>query len=106
MGPLLTLQATTKIKDKQRAACKFKTAHESSLHLDVVVEENLSAFSAGARPKFTKRNSMDSVELWKYSSDKVIFFFFFLISYLSCQYTTEENVILSPPPPEQTAAPL
>ncbi|KAL0965503.1 hypothetical protein UPYG_G00282170 [Umbra pygmaea] len=24
----------------------------------------------GARPKFTKRNSMDSVELWKYSSDK------------------------------------
>uniref|UniRef100_A0A4W5R8M0 G protein signaling modulator 1b n=1 Tax=Hucho hucho TaxID=62062 RepID=A0A4W5R8M0_9TELE len=25
----------------------------------------------GARPKFTKRNSMDSVELWKYSSDKV-----------------------------------
>uniref|UniRef100_A0A3Q3KLU8 G protein signaling modulator 1b n=1 Tax=Monopterus albus TaxID=43700 RepID=A0A3Q3KLU8_MONAL len=26
----------------------------------------------GARPKFTKRNSMDSVELWKYSSDKVI----------------------------------
>lgn len=29
-------------------------------------------FSVGARPKFTKRNSMDSVELWKYSSDKVI----------------------------------
>lgn len=29
-------------------------------------------FSIGARPKFTKRNSMDSVELWKYSSDKVI----------------------------------
>lgn len=28
--------------------------------------------SIGARPKFTKRNSMDSVELWKYSSDKVI----------------------------------
>uniref|UniRef100_A0A667WUW7 G protein signaling modulator 1b n=1 Tax=Myripristis murdjan TaxID=586833 RepID=A0A667WUW7_9TELE len=26
----------------------------------------------GARPKFTKRNSMDSVELCKYSSDKVI----------------------------------
>uniref|UniRef100_A0A665WMC9 G protein signaling modulator 1b n=1 Tax=Echeneis naucrates TaxID=173247 RepID=A0A665WMC9_ECHNA len=26
----------------------------------------------GARPKFTKRNSMDSVELWKYSSDKVM----------------------------------
>uniref|UniRef100_A0A4W5R472 G protein signaling modulator 1b n=1 Tax=Hucho hucho TaxID=62062 RepID=A0A4W5R472_9TELE len=25
----------------------------------------------GARPKFTKRNSMDSVELWKYSSDKI-----------------------------------
>ncbi|CAL8317402.1 unnamed protein product [Lota lota] len=25
----------------------------------------------GARPKFTKRISMDSVELWKYSSDKV-----------------------------------
>uniref|UniRef100_A0A8C7MSL9 G protein signaling modulator 1b n=1 Tax=Oncorhynchus kisutch TaxID=8019 RepID=A0A8C7MSL9_ONCKI len=25
----------------------------------------------GARPKITKRNSMDSVELWKYSSDKV-----------------------------------
>ncbi|XP_067114218.1 G-protein-signaling modulator 1b [Osmerus mordax] len=24
----------------------------------------------GARPKFSKRNSMDSVELWKYSSDK------------------------------------
>ncbi|XP_041706867.1 G-protein-signaling modulator 1-like isoform X2 [Coregonus clupeaformis] len=24
----------------------------------------------GARPKITKRNSMDSVELWKYSSDK------------------------------------
>ncbi|KAG9281602.1 G-protein-signaling modulator 1-like [Astyanax mexicanus] len=24
----------------------------------------------GARPKFTKRNSMDSVELWKYSSEK------------------------------------
>uniref|UniRef100_A0A8C7FAW9 G protein signaling modulator 1b n=1 Tax=Oncorhynchus kisutch TaxID=8019 RepID=A0A8C7FAW9_ONCKI len=24
----------------------------------------------GARPKYTKRNSMDSVELWKYSSDK------------------------------------
>lgn len=29
-------------------------------------------FSIGARPKFTKRNSMDSVELWKYSADKVI----------------------------------
>ncbi|XP_036833173.1 G-protein-signaling modulator 1 isoform X2 [Oncorhynchus mykiss] len=25
----------------------------------------------GARPKHTKRNSMDSVELWKYSSDKI-----------------------------------
>ncbi|XP_031658713.1 G-protein-signaling modulator 1 isoform X4 [Oncorhynchus kisutch] len=25
----------------------------------------------GARPKYTKRNSMDSVELWKYSSDKI-----------------------------------
>ncbi|XP_023839750.1 G-protein-signaling modulator 1-like isoform X2 [Salvelinus sp. IW2-2015] len=25
----------------------------------------------GARPKFTKRNSMDSVELWKYSTDKI-----------------------------------
>lgn len=30
-------------------------------------------FSIGARPKFTKRNSMDSVELWKYSSEKVNF---------------------------------
>lgn len=28
---------------------------------------------SGARPKFTERNSMDSVELWKYSSDKVIY---------------------------------
>lgn len=28
-------------------------------------------FSEGARPKITKRNSMDSVELWKYSADKV-----------------------------------
>lgn len=37
-------------------------------------------FSIGARPKFTKRNSMDSVELWKYSSDKVI------------SYTPERNV--------------
>uniref|UniRef100_A0A4W4G9H6 G-protein-signaling modulator 1 n=1 Tax=Electrophorus electricus TaxID=8005 RepID=A0A4W4G9H6_ELEEL len=26
----------------------------------------------GARPKFTKRNSMDSVDLWKYSSEKVL----------------------------------
>uniref|UniRef100_A0AAY4AQM7 Uncharacterized protein n=1 Tax=Denticeps clupeoides TaxID=299321 RepID=A0AAY4AQM7_9TELE len=25
----------------------------------------------GARPKFTKRNSMDSVDLWKYSSEKL-----------------------------------
>uniref|UniRef100_A0A7N8XYK2 G protein signaling modulator 1b n=1 Tax=Mastacembelus armatus TaxID=205130 RepID=A0A7N8XYK2_9TELE len=33
-----------------------------------------SFLSVGARPKFTKRNSMDSVELWKYSSDKVISF--------------------------------
>lgn len=31
-------------------------------------------FSLGARPKFSKRNSMDSVELWKYSSDKVKLF--------------------------------
>lgn len=28
-------------------------------------------YSEGARPKITKRNSMDSVELWKYPSDKV-----------------------------------
>ena len=33
----------------------------------------LCILSVGARPKFTKRNSMDSVELWKYSSDKVIY---------------------------------
>uniref|UniRef100_A0A673NEL7 G-protein-signaling modulator 1-like n=1 Tax=Sinocyclocheilus rhinocerous TaxID=307959 RepID=A0A673NEL7_9TELE len=26
----------------------------------------------GARPKFTKKNSMDSVDLWKYSSEKVL----------------------------------
>uniref|UniRef100_A0AAR2L2N8 G protein signaling modulator 1b n=1 Tax=Pygocentrus nattereri TaxID=42514 RepID=A0AAR2L2N8_PYGNA len=26
----------------------------------------------GARPKFTKRNSMDSVDLWKYSSEKPV----------------------------------
>uniref|UniRef100_A0AAQ5XJ45 G protein signaling modulator 1b n=1 Tax=Amphiprion ocellaris TaxID=80972 RepID=A0AAQ5XJ45_AMPOC len=43
-----------------------------------VNESDLSPSSSefemqGARPKFTKRNSMDSVELWKYSSDKVIF---------------------------------
>uniref|UniRef100_A0A671VEM2 G protein signaling modulator 1b n=1 Tax=Sparus aurata TaxID=8175 RepID=A0A671VEM2_SPAAU len=42
-----------------------------------VNESDLSPSSSefemqGARPKFTKRNSMDSVELWKYSSDKVI----------------------------------
>uniref|UniRef100_A0A8C5EVX2 G protein signaling modulator 1b n=1 Tax=Gouania willdenowi TaxID=441366 RepID=A0A8C5EVX2_GOUWI len=41
-----------------------------------VSESDLSPSSSefeiqGARPKFTKRNSMDSVELWKYSSDKV-----------------------------------
>uniref|UniRef100_A0A8C2XSQ3 G protein signaling modulator 1b n=1 Tax=Cyclopterus lumpus TaxID=8103 RepID=A0A8C2XSQ3_CYCLU len=41
-----------------------------------VNESDLSPSSSefemqGARPKFTKRNSMDSVELWKYSSDKV-----------------------------------
>ncbi|XP_056259482.1 G-protein-signaling modulator 1b isoform X3 [Seriola aureovittata] len=40
-----------------------------------VNESDLSPSSSefemqGARPKFTKRNSMDSVELWKYSSDK------------------------------------
>uniref|UniRef100_A0A669C2X0 G protein signaling modulator 1b n=1 Tax=Oreochromis niloticus TaxID=8128 RepID=A0A669C2X0_ORENI len=40
-----------------------------------VTESDLSPSSSefemqGARPKFTKRNSMDSVELWKYSSDK------------------------------------
>lgn len=44
-------------------------------------------FSIGARPKFTKRNSMDSVELWKYSADKVIF--------LSCiQYVTSRRNML------------
>lgn len=32
---------------------------------------HLYVFSIGARPKFTKRNSMDSVDLWKYSLDKV-----------------------------------
>uniref|UniRef100_A0A8C4DGQ0 G protein signaling modulator 1b n=1 Tax=Dicentrarchus labrax TaxID=13489 RepID=A0A8C4DGQ0_DICLA len=42
-----------------------------------VSESDLSPSSSefemqGARPKFTKRNSMESVELWKYSSDKVI----------------------------------
>uniref|UniRef100_A0A8C6K5T8 G protein signaling modulator 1b n=1 Tax=Nothobranchius furzeri TaxID=105023 RepID=A0A8C6K5T8_NOTFU len=41
-----------------------------------VNENDLSPSSSefemqGARPKITKRNSMDSVELWKYSSDKV-----------------------------------
>uniref|UniRef100_A0A3Q3G3F7 G protein signaling modulator 1b n=1 Tax=Labrus bergylta TaxID=56723 RepID=A0A3Q3G3F7_9LABR len=41
-----------------------------------VSESDLSPSSSefemqGARPKFTKRNSMDSVELWKYSTDKV-----------------------------------
>uniref|UniRef100_A0AAX7TZG2 G protein signaling modulator 1b n=1 Tax=Astatotilapia calliptera TaxID=8154 RepID=A0AAX7TZG2_ASTCA len=41
-----------------------------------VTESDLSPSSSefemqGARPKFTKRNSMDSVELWKYSSDKI-----------------------------------
>ncbi|XP_021175369.2 G-protein-signaling modulator 1b isoform X3 [Fundulus heteroclitus] len=41
-----------------------------------VNESDLSPSSSefemqGARPKITKRNSMDSVELWKYSSDKV-----------------------------------
>ncbi|XP_060926413.1 G-protein-signaling modulator 1b isoform X2 [Limanda limanda] len=40
-----------------------------------VNESDLSPSSSefemqGARPKFTKRNSMESVELWKYSSDK------------------------------------
>ncbi|XP_008422614.1 G-protein-signaling modulator 1b isoform X1 [Poecilia reticulata] len=40
-----------------------------------VDESDLSPSSSefemqGARPKITKRNSMDSVELWKYSSDK------------------------------------
>uniref|UniRef100_A0A147A321 G protein signaling modulator 1b n=1 Tax=Fundulus heteroclitus TaxID=8078 RepID=A0A147A321_FUNHE len=40
-----------------------------------VNESDLSPSSSefemqGARPKITKRNSMDSVELWKYSSDK------------------------------------
>ncbi|KAM8828450.1 G-protein-signaling modulator 1b isoform 2-T2 [Spinachia spinachia] len=40
-----------------------------------VNESDLSPCSSefemqGARPKFSKRNSMDSVELWKYSSDK------------------------------------
>uniref|UniRef100_A0A1A8JZJ2 G-protein signaling modulator 1b n=1 Tax=Nothobranchius kuhntae TaxID=321403 RepID=A0A1A8JZJ2_NOTKU len=40
-----------------------------------VNENDLSPSSSefemqGARPKITKRNSMDSVELWKYSSDK------------------------------------
>ncbi|XP_014832288.1 PREDICTED: G-protein-signaling modulator 1-like [Poecilia mexicana] len=40
-----------------------------------VSESDLSPSSSefemqGARPKITKRNSMDSVELWKYSSDK------------------------------------
>uniref|UniRef100_A0AAQ6IHV2 G protein signaling modulator 1b n=1 Tax=Anabas testudineus TaxID=64144 RepID=A0AAQ6IHV2_ANATE len=48
-----------------------------------VNESDLSPSSSefemqGARPKFTKRNSMDSVELWKYSSDKVI-----LLSHIS-----------------------
>uniref|UniRef100_A0A669CQD9 G protein signaling modulator 1b n=1 Tax=Oreochromis niloticus TaxID=8128 RepID=A0A669CQD9_ORENI len=43
-----------------------------------VTESDLSPSSSefemqGARPKFTKRNSMDSVELWKYSSDKTLF---------------------------------
>uniref|UniRef100_A0A673A3W5 G protein signaling modulator 1b n=1 Tax=Sphaeramia orbicularis TaxID=375764 RepID=A0A673A3W5_9TELE len=41
-----------------------------------VNESDLSPSSSefemqGARPKLTKRNSMDSVELWKYSSNKV-----------------------------------
>uniref|UniRef100_A0A4W6CGI1 G protein signaling modulator 1b n=1 Tax=Lates calcarifer TaxID=8187 RepID=A0A4W6CGI1_LATCA len=49
-----------------------------------VNESDLSPSSSefemqGARPKFTKRNSMDSVELWKYSSDKVI-----SLSQISC----------------------
>ncbi|XP_034047490.1 G-protein-signaling modulator 1b isoform X2 [Thalassophryne amazonica] len=41
-----------------------------------VSESDLSPCSSefemqGARPKFTKRNSMDSIELWKFSSDKL-----------------------------------
>ena len=47
-------------------------------------------FSIGARPKFTKRNSMDSVELWKYSSDKVISF-----SHMSVQHSREKCVCKS-----------
>lgn len=43
--------------------------------------------SVGARPKLTKRNSMDSVELWNFSTVKV------------SPYHLLSTVLLGPPPP-------
>uniref|UniRef100_A0A8C2CQ23 G protein signaling modulator 1b n=1 Tax=Cyprinus carpio TaxID=7962 RepID=A0A8C2CQ23_CYPCA len=43
----------------------------------------------GARPKFTKKNSMDSVDLWKYSSEKVK-------SYADSQSSDERQWLDSP----------
>uniref|UniRef100_A0A668VFK9 Uncharacterized protein n=1 Tax=Oreochromis aureus TaxID=47969 RepID=A0A668VFK9_OREAU len=61
-----------------------------------VTESDLSPSSSefemqGARPKFTKRNSMDSVELWKYSSDKERLWF-------DSPVDTDDITVQVPPP--------
>ncbi|CDQ76725.1 unnamed protein product [Oncorhynchus mykiss] len=57
----------------------FITLLKGTLNLPLTTLQRVSALMSsfalfsvlGARPKHTKRNSMDSVELWKYSSDKI-----------------------------------
>uniref|UniRef100_A0A4W4G5Q7 G protein signaling modulator 1b n=1 Tax=Electrophorus electricus TaxID=8005 RepID=A0A4W4G5Q7_ELEEL len=55
----------------------------------------------GARPKFTKRNSMDSVDLWKYSSEKVLAFEAFVFNdrqWLDSPVDTDDITVQVPPP--------